>query len=293
MDNAAEKYIIESFLDYKERREDGTLYNEFDNTPQRLILFYYLNNDEVDFGHIVSNFKEKFVFNENELESVKTAEERDGVGVVYDYIRDKGYENFPSIYIILKLHSLLYSKCPYPEFGGKFRSADACISNSDVKTTAPGEISKEIAALNTEYLDLLKFGDMIKEEKRPDQLIEYINRCLDLKCRLVEIHPFPDGNGRTTRALVNMLFRKVDLPIVYVQKKEKDEYIKAMDRAIRLKDKSSIRKFYYYKICDSIIELDMDERVKQLAEERETETNDLPKTLTLVRPISKAYQRKQ
>ena len=36
-----------------------------------------------------------------------------------------------------------------------------------------------------------------------------------------------------------------------------------MDDAIRLKDHSTIIQFYYYKICDSIYELDIKERLKQ------------------------------
>lgn len=74
--------------------------------------------------------------------------------------------------------------------------------------------------------------------------------------------------------MVNLLFRKVNLPPVYVRNKEKAEYIEAMDRAIRLKDTKTIRKFYYYKICDSIIELDINERDKQ-----RTLVVEKPKTL--------------
>lgn len=262
-----EFFLISQFLNYKERKENGTLYNESDITPQRLILYYYLNSLDVDFNHIVSNFKEKYVFNENELENVANKQERVGLGVVYDYIRDKQYESLPSIYVILKLHQLLYSKVPYPEFGGKFRKTEACISDSDVKTTPPNEIPIEINNLTAQYQSLLEQGEKIKDEKRPDLLIEYINNCLDLKCRLIEIHPFPDGNGRTSRALVNLLFRRAGLPIVYIQTREKEEYIKAMDAAIRLGDKTAIRKFYYYKICDSIIELDMDEKVEEFKNE--------------------------
>lgn len=190
-----------------------------------------------------------------------------GLGEVYDYIRDKKYESDPSIYVILKLHQLLYSKVPFPEFGGKFRKSEACIAGSDVRTTPPGEIFAEVSKLIPQYTALLEQGERIREEKRPDLLIEYINNCLDLKCRIIEIHPFCDGNGRTSRALVNLLFRSVGLPIVYIQAEEREEYIKAMDSAIRLEDKSAIRKFYYYKICDAIIELDMDEKVEEFKSE--------------------------
>ena len=41
---------------------------------------------------------------------------------------------------------------------------------------------------------------------------------------------------------------------------EKEEYIKAMNEGVVNHDYSSIYKFYYYKICDSIYELDIVKR---------------------------------
>lgn len=276
MDELARYFIINEFLKYKERKENGVLYNETDKTPESLIQYYYLINlesgQDVDFNHITYYFKKKYLFNENEIEDVKNKLEREGLGEVYNYIRDKKYESLPNIYVILKLHQLLYSKVPYPEVGGKFRTSEACISNSDVRTSLPGNISKEISNLSTLYEALLEQGNLIKE--RPDLLIDYINNCIDLKCKLIEIHPFFDGNGRTSRALVNLLFRRVGLPIVYIKISEKGEYIKAMDSAIRLKDKNAIHKFYYYKICDSIFELDMNRKIADFQQEI-TESPDL------------------
>ena len=106
-------------------------------------------------------------------------------------------------------------------------------------------------------------------------MMDYIDKSIELKCRLIEMHPFQDGNGRTFRALVNLLFRKVNLPPIYVKRTEKGDYIEAMDRAVRLKDTSSIKKFYYYKICDSIVELDINERIKkeEKVKIKELETN--------------------
>ena len=60
------------------------------------------------------------------------------------------------------------------------------------------------------------------------------------------------------------MFKQVNLPPVYVQHKEKEEYIKAMDSAVRLGDYSSIQGFYYYKICDSIVELDFNKQIDEL-----------------------------
>ncbi len=55
----------------------------------------------------------------------------------------------------------------------------------------------------------------------------------------------------------NLLFKEVGLPPVYIISSERDEYLKAMQSAVESDDYSLINKFYYYKICDSIYELDI------------------------------------
>lgn len=251
------EFIKNTFIKYEQRKEDGMLYSKDDFIPQNLIKLYFGSSSNLAFEQIVLNFKTKYINNENEIENVHNIEEFQGMSEVYDYINDCMNDKCPNIYVLLVLHSLLYSKVPYPEFGGKFRKVCACISNSDVKTVEPENIAMEISKLYPAYQKILLFANMIRDTNNVEFLMDYIDQCIDLKCRLVEIHPFEDGNGRTCRALLNLLFRKVGLPPVYVTLEEKEEYIDAMDKAIRLSDHSSIKKFYYYKICDSIIELDI------------------------------------
>lgn len=98
------------------------------------------------------------------------------------------------------------------------------------------------------------------------ELLKYVDDCIKLKCQLVKIHPFADGNGRSARALLNLYFKIVGLPPVYVTKKEKKEYQAAMAKAIcdaeYNPDFTSINRFYYYKICDSIVGLDISKQIQ-------------------------------
>ena len=260
--NLNKKEFLEvSFLDYYSKISKKSI-KDNDNTPINLIKTYFLYMDHMPFNKIADNYRRKYILNENKLESVHNHLEREGLRIVYDYILSDEWKNFSNIYVILNIHSKLYSKVPHPEFGGKFRTANAFIAESDIKTSDFSDISTHIAMLYPKYDDLLKDAKILidNKDKQEDLLISYIDRAIELKCRLVEIHPFPDGNGRSCRALFNILLRNIGLPPIYVKNSEKDEYIDAMDLAIRKKDYSRIKRFYYYKICDSIYDLDISER---------------------------------
>ena len=107
----------------------------------------------------------------------------------------------------------------------------------------------------------LALGSGIEENE--DNILEYINKCLELKSRLIEIHPFRDGNGRTMRALTNLLFKLANIPPIYVKLSERDTYLKGMSSALEEQDYSKIQEFYYYKICDSILELDVNQKINK------------------------------
>src|SRR5205085_10479861 len=45
------------------------------------------------------------------------------------------------------------------------------------------------------------------------------------------IHPFLDGNGRTGRLLTNLILVRLGYPPVIIQKRERSQYLRALDRA--------------------------------------------------------------
>lgn len=262
-----ETLIVSAFEMYKSKKATSDKYNSFDNIPSNLIKLYYSeDNNQSNFSDIIESFKEKYIKQESLLEGVHTKEEINGLGVVYDYIRSEEWKNCANIYIILLINSKLFSLTPYPEFGGTFRNNDCFIGESDVQTIPYYQIPESVQSLWPDFDKLLKTGIELNEKKEEfseDKIIEYINDCIKLKCRLIEIHPFADGNGRTMRALINLLFKLAGIPPVYVQRLERKKYLEAMEKAIIDKDYTTINKFYYYKICDSIIELDINTRKKK------------------------------
>lgn len=59
--------------------------------------------------------------------------------------------------------------------------------------------------------------------------------------RLVTIHPWVDGNGRTTRLMMNMVQRQLGLVPSIVQKEDKAEYINALVESREKEDSSIIQ----------------------------------------------------
>lgn len=253
------------FLEYVSRKQEIRNIYDHGAIPQNLIKLYYSRDvNHSDFKNIISNFKDEYLNEESELENIHSKEEIEGLGEAYDYIRSDDWQKCPNIYMILEINLKLFSKTPHPEAGGKFRNSNSYMRGSGINVIPYNQISTEICKLYKNFEDLLNEGIELgryNNVENEDNLIKYIDKCLKLKCKLIEIHPFQDGNGRTMRALVNLLFKLAGLPPIYVKLSEKENYLKAMNKAIIDKNYSYINKFYYYKICDSILELDVNRRI--------------------------------
>lgn len=72
-----------------------------------------------------------------------------------------------------------------------------------------------------------------------------INICFDAHFDLVTIHPFYDGNGRTSRLLMNYLQLYFGLPMSIVFKEDKAAYFEALQQSRKLEDIGIFRKFMY------------------------------------------------
>ena len=195
-------------------------------------------------------FKNEFIFNENRLEGVEIDEEdvaelvtdlrvkqqeseycgteyKDIIEVlghssVYDYITttDDGISAFS----ILNLHKMLYQYAPYPEEGGKTRNSNNFVTAAEFETVEYCNIINEIFKLDSKVKELIGNLDMLK-------VSEYIYQVVEIHHRITVIHPFHDGNGRTSRAFLNWLFRLKNIPPVYLKYTEKDKYYNALKKA--------------------------------------------------------------
>ena len=139
-------------------------------------------------------------------------------------------------------------------FGGQLRSDDNDVRLKDVDIKIPSSIEAK------KYFN--SFASVEKVVEYQNSLVganicNYIDYCVNTVAKLIKMQPFSDGNKRTFRGLLNLMFKNKNIPPVYITSHERKEYKEALIKAIVDEDYKDLDYFYYYKICDSIYELDV------------------------------------
>ncbi|EKK5304634.1 Fic family protein [Enterococcus faecalis] len=149
-----------------------------------------------------------------------------------------------SICEILLLHKNFYKYAPYPEVGGAFRTASARIAGKQVSTERPENISSKI-----NYI-LNDFDTKRKNQYFTDKylILDYL---IKLHHEITVIHPFYDGNGRTSRALLNKQLLLFGIPAFYIETEKKKGYEKGLEECDTNQNYESLFIF----IVKSIIEV--------------------------------------
>ena len=267
-----ESVINTAFLGYKYRKANDSLYSQDALVPLSLIKLYYSGKVErLGVNAINRNFVEKYIKNESLLEDVHEPDEVQGLAVMYDTMHTMPDNDF-NVFSIYTLHKALYSKCAYPEFGGYLRNCPAHIDGVPIDLYPPEEIWDGLDSLEEPVESLKTFAFQMRFSRDYSAVKEFVKECIKVKCKLIKIHPFGDGNGRTARCFINKLFEMAGIPPVYIRQDEKNEYKTAMTEALRYRGADEVNddskyelitNFYLYKICDSIVELDINKKIRQ------------------------------
>lgn len=100
--------------------------------------------------------------------------------------------------------------------GGIYRNHDVIITGASHRPPPPDEMYSQIKAFYRE----LSGGAW----SNPIELAAYTH------AEFVRIHPFPDGNGRTARLIMNYQLMYAGLLPINIRKEERIEYYEALDR---------------------------------------------------------------
>lgn len=119
--------------------------------------------------------------------------------------------------------------------------------------SAKGAFRKgNVTAGNSYFVGYDKVAGLVKklcatvnEKLTETQVTEQVNISFDAHFDLVTIHPFYDGNGRTSRLLMNYLLAFFQLPMCIVFKEDKVAYFESLIQTRKQKDITIYRKFMY------------------------------------------------
>lgn len=269
--------IQEAFLGYKYRKLSKKLYEEKAEIPTKLIKMYYsLTPHRISFDNMKKAFIKRYINNESELEGVNCKDvhnkiEIEGLKIMYEYIHSEDINYMFDVYTLKDLHQKLFSLAEHPECAGDFRNYDVYLPGSGTNLAEWSIIRSELNKIDIEVQELIKEAIKIRENSDVNELLNYLDKCVIVGCKLIKVHPFVDGNGRTIRGFINKLLEDAGLPPIYIKVNERTEYHLAMNKANNEGNYDFIKGFYRYKVCDSIIELDINERIK--AENSEFKNN--------------------
>ena len=130
---------------------------------------------------------------------------------------DKNKKHTFSEMLIRNLHQIIIQETD-KEWAGKYRNANVIIGGA--KHTPPDalEVPKEMR-------DLIKWLNSQKNKVNTVELSALLHH------KLVHIHPFFDGNGRTSRLAMNLLLMQAGYPLVVILKNDRKKYYDVLSKA--------------------------------------------------------------
>jgi Fic family protein len=142
-------------------------------------------------------------------------EARDGA-LAYDFMLEfcKNADAAITEEVILDLHRLIYGGTD-AKHAGVYRNVQVYITGTEYKPPKPADIPKQMQGF-------IKEIEKFKKELHPIEQAAMTHK------RLVDIHPFVDGNGRTARILMNIILIQNGYGVASISPMLRREYIAAL-----------------------------------------------------------------
>jgi Fic family protein len=164
-------------------------------------------------------------------------------------------KDFPvTIGTILELHSTILQRIDDTN-AGRFRTIPVRIAGSDVVMPNPAKVPQ----LMDEFISWLKSAQG-----------DPVTVAADAHYRLVSIHPFVDGNGRTARLLMNLILMKEGFVPAIIRKEDRSRYIDSIEKA-QLGGSLD----YYYRLIYEAVDRSLDVYIETFTQKKKSITGRL------------------
>ena len=171
-----------------------------------------------------------------------------GHAVMYDYIFEQANKPSISIYQLSTLNKKLFSCCPNPEYGGATRQDNVLVLGAKFETLDWRDVMPALIALNNDV-------DALEKSHSEMSRSDIVKKVMDIHHRITVIHPFPDGNGRTSRGFMTEMFVRYGIPPFYIDVERKEEYYQALEIADKEKNFDKLYEYTFKSIIRAHVEL--------------------------------------
>lgn len=130
---------------------------------------------------------------------------------------EKGRKNTISETLIRLFHQIVMQDTDR-EWAGRYRNSSVIIGGADYKPPEAIEVPKLVEEL----------VNWIRKNGNKFNPVEFAAL---IHYKLVAIHPFFDGNGRTARLLMNIILMKAGYPLAIILKNDRKKYYNVLSRA--------------------------------------------------------------
>ncbi len=135
---------------------------------------------------------------------------------VYDLVQPQKHPTL-SENLIRNLHSLVMQKTD-EEWAGKYRNAAVFIGGADHQPP-------DASVVPAKMTDMVSWFRENQKKLHPIELAALIHH------KVVYIHPFFDGNGRTARIIMNILLMRKGYPLAIILKNDRPKYYRVLSQA--------------------------------------------------------------
>ena len=140
---------------------------------------------------------------------------QEALDYLYDLV-EKGKKNTFSENLIRSLNQIVQQNID-KEWAGRYRNSGVVIGGATHRPPEAIDVPRQMRGLLKWYANNRKL--------HPIELASIIHH------KLVYIHPFFDGNGRTSRLIMNIILMQTGFPLVVVMKSDRKRYYSALSSA--------------------------------------------------------------
>jgi Fic family protein len=202
--------------------------NEIKKYEEEFIVRFTYNSNAIE-GNRLSLRETSMILTENIIPAGATPNDYNETinsKECYEFI--KNYTGEFNQKFFLKIHGLL-AKNTHCKIVGTYRDHDVKISGSNWIPPSNKKIREEMRKIFQWYY-------IERKKLHPVELGAILHN------KLVRLHPFSDGNGRTSRVVMNWILMKNKFPMFYVELRDKIHYYEAIEEG----DKGNDTKIVQY-----------------------------------------------